>query len=187
MKKIVRSKDFAISILSLACVAILGVCFFAGRPKQKPFQPDETPPGDTQTEWHAENSPDKSAGSESGPYSTPYTTPAAEDFPKVVEQTDGEVVIAFTPDAEELMPEEPEPPVTDDDLTDPAKQPSYDPEDTEVTTPEEPEDNTPAPGSGNGNGAIYDPVFGWVVPGQTHQDTVDSTGDPDKMVGNMGY
>ena len=34
--------------------------------------------------------------------------------------------------------------------------------------------------------AVYDPVFGWVVPGQVNQATVDSSGDPNKMVGNMG-
>ena len=47
-------------------------------------------------------------------------------------------------------------------------------------------DETPAAGSTNENGAVYDPVFGWVVPGQVNQTTVDSGGDPGKMVGNMG-
>lgn len=47
-------------------------------------------------------------------------------------------------------------------------------------------DETPAAGSTNENGAVYDPVFGWVVPGQVNQTTVDSGGDPNKMVGNMG-
>ena len=64
----------------------------------------------------------------------------------------------------------------------------------ETRTPEETEpeptappaqDNTPAPGSTNENGAVYDPVFGWVVPGQVEQTTSGSSGDPNKMVGDM--
>ena len=46
--------------------------------------------------------------------------------------------------------------------------------------------DTPAAGSTNENGAVYDPVFGWVVPGQVNQAAIDSSGDPNKMVGNMG-
>ena len=46
--------------------------------------------------------------------------------------------------------------------------------------------STPPAGTTNENGAVYDPVFGWVVPGQVNQTTVDSSGDPNKMVGNMG-
>ena len=32
-----------------------------------------------------------------------------------------------------------------------------------------PPSNEPVPGSSNGNGAVYDPVFGWVVPGNVQQ------------------
>ena len=39
-----------------------------------------------------------------------------------------------------------------------------------------------APGSSNGNGAVYDPVFGWVVPGDVQQSTGDSDGDLNKQV-----
>ena len=58
----------------------------------------------------------------------------------------------------------------------------------EVTAPapETPANNGPEAGSTNGNGAVYDPVFGWVIPGQVSQSTMDSEGDPNKMVGNMG-
>ena len=43
-----------------------------------------------------------------------------------------------------------------------------DPSVPEVTAPpaeQAPPSNEPVPGSSNGNGAVYDPVFGWVVPG----------------------
>lgn len=42
------------------------------------------------------------------------------------------------------------------------------------------------PGSSNGSGAVYDPVFGWVVPGDVQQSTGGSDGDLNKQVGNMG-
>ena len=34
--------------------------------------------------------------------------------------------------------------------------------------------------------AVYDPVFGWVVPGDVQQSVGDSDGDINKQVGNMG-
>jgi len=64
-----------------------------------------------------------------------------------------------------------------------------DPSVPEVTAPpaeQTPPSNEPAPGSSNGNGAVYDPVFGWVVPGDVQQSTGDSDGDLNKQVGNMG-
>ena len=64
-----------------------------------------------------------------------------------------------------------------------------DPSVPEVTAPpaeQTPPSNEPAPGSSNGNGAVYDPVFGWVVPGNVQQSTGDSDGDLNKQVGNMG-
>ena len=64
-----------------------------------------------------------------------------------------------------------------------------DPSVPEVTAPpaeQAPPSNEPVPGSSNGNGAVYDPVFGWVVPGNVQQSTGDSDGDLNKQVGNMG-
>ena len=55
-----------------------------------------------------------------------------------------------------------------------------DPSVPEVTAPpaeQTPPSKEPAPGSSNGNGAVYDPVLGWVVPGNVQQSTGDSDGD----------
>lgn len=60
------------------------------------------------------------------------------------------------------------------------------PEVTALPAEQTPPSNEPAPGSSNGNGAVYDPVFGWVVPGDVQQSTGDSDGDLNKQVGNMG-
>ena len=64
-----------------------------------------------------------------------------------------------------------------------------DPSVPEVTAPpaeQTPPSNEPVPGSSNGTGAVYDPVFGWVIPGDVQQSTGDSDGDLNKQVGNMG-
>ena len=104
----------------------------------------------------------------------------------MVDESEGEVVIDFTPEGEDLKTEPPEPPAAEGDPEDPSAPTTYAPEETEPapTTPPA-QDNTPAPGSVNENGAVYDPVFGWVVPSQVEQTTSDSTGDLDKMVGDM--
>ena len=89
--------------------------------------------------------------------------------------------------------EETPPPVPEGktEIKDPGQEHTVNPDPSvpEVTAPpaeQAPPSNEPVPGSSNGNGAIYDPVFGWVVPGDVQQSTGDSDGDLNKQVGNMG-
>ena len=90
-------------------------------------------------------------------------------------------------------PEETPPPVPEGktEIEDPGEEHEVNPDPAvpEVTAPpaeESTSSNEPAPGSSNGSGAVYDPVFGWVVPGDVQQSTGDSDGDLNKQVGNMG-
>ena len=39
--------------------------------------------------------------------------------------------------------------------------------------------------SSSNSGQVYDPVFGWIDTGSTHQDTVDSSGSINKQIGSM--
>jgi hypothetical protein len=65
--------------------------------------------------------------------------------------------------------------------------PTYKPEEVNPLADTAHEDTgKPTPGSSNGNGAIYDPVFGWIVPGEGDQTPIDNDGDPNKQVGEMG-
>lgn len=101
-------------------------------------------------------------------------------------ETEQLVTIDFTPETEELQPEPPEIPTAEADATNPEQPPAYTSEELEPASTAPPtQPNTPAAGASNGNGAVYDPVFGWVVPSTADQNTMDSSGDPDKMVGNM--
>ena len=112
------------------------------------------------------------------------------NIPKVTSESEGEVEIDFT-DTEK--PEETPPPVPEGktEIEDPGEEHEVNPDPAvpEVTAPpaeESTSSNEPAPGSSNGSGAVYDPVFGWVVPGDVQQSTGDSDGDLNKQVGNMG-
>ena len=112
------------------------------------------------------------------------------DVQTQVDAVGKEAVIDFT-DTEKL--EETPPPVPEGktEIKDPGQEHTVNPDPSvpEVTAPpaeQTPPSNDPVPGSSNGNGAVYDPVFGWVVPGNVQQSTGDSDGDLNKQVGNMG-
>ena len=189
MKKILKSKGFLVTVLSVSCIAILAACWLVGRDTKTAFLPDEQPPDATQEEW--KDTPE-TAGNSSREH-TDAAVPGQnraeeklEDYPKVEEESEQEVVIDFVPT--ETKDETPPPPPEDKAiLADPGEDHPLNPApETASSTTDNEKDTTPAAGSTNENGAVYDPVFGWVVPGQVNQTTVDSGGDPGKMVGNMG-
>lgn len=189
MKKFFKSKGFIVSALVVLCVAILGVCWFVSRDRTEDFKPEDSPPSSTTSDWSdgGSQSGDESNGADS--YASGQNSGKEEEYPKVTSETEDEVVIDFT-DTEkpkETPPPEPESRPTVEGNVD-APPADNDPSVPKVTAPpeEKPADNEPAPGSSNGNGAIYDPVFGWIVPGQGEQTIGDSDGDLNKQVGNMG-
>lgn len=190
MKKFFQSKGFIISALAVLCVAILGVCWFVSRDRSEEFRPDESPPSSTSSDWSdgGVQSGDESGGADA--YAPGQSSGSEEEYPKVTSETDDEVVIDFT---DTQKPEDTPPAVPEGktELEDPGEDHPVNPDPAvpEVTAPpaeESPSSSEPAPGSSNGSGAVYDPVFGWVVPGNVQQSTGDSDGDLNKQVGNMG-
>ena len=190
MKKFFQSKGFIVSALAVLCVAILGVCWFVSRDRSEEFRPDESPPSSTSSDWSdgGVQSGDGSGGADA--YAPGQSSGSEEESPKVTSETDDEVVIDFT---DTQKPEDPPPAVPEGktELEDPGEDHPVNPDPAvpEVTAPpaeESPSSSEPAPGSSNGSGAVYDPVFGWVVPGNVQQSTGDSDGDLNKQVGNMG-
>ena len=190
MKKFFQSKGFIVSALAVLCVAILGICWFVSRDRTEEFRPNESPPSSTSSDWSdgGVQSGDGSGGADA--YAPGQSSSAEEEYPKVTSESEGEVEIDFT-DTEK--PEETPPPVPEGktEIEDPGEDHAVNPDPAvpEVTVPpaeESTSGNEPTPGSSNGNGAVYDPVFGWVVPGDVQQSTGDSDGDLNKQVGNMG-
>lgn len=201
-KNLFKTKAFPIVMLSTACIGILAACLFMGREDRQMFCPAEPSPGEAVQEWQepaaspvpqkqpaVSTAPGNSTGSSISPYAPAQGEAGGdgmETYPKIAEETDQLVSIDFTPEAEKLHPEPPEAPKAAEDATNPDQPPAYTPEELEpepAVPPAQPD--APAPGASNGNGAVYDPVFGWVVPGEINQIPMDSNGDPNKMVGNM--
>ncbi len=192
MKKIFKSKGFLVSVLAAACIAILAARLYVSRDKDAPFQPEETPVSTESQDWQ-ETSESSATREEESHGANAYAPPASQesleasaDYPKVSEESANEVEISFTPTKkpEETPPAAPEGKTI---IEDPGEEHPIN-SNPEITMPE-PEtsaDTGPAAGDTNGDGAVYDPVFGWVVPGQVNQITMDSDGNPNKMVGNMG-
>ena len=198
-KNIFKSKAFPAAALAMGCIGILAACFLFGREKKPDFQPEEPIPDPIAQEWQETPSPTAPTQPQATPVPTGNSgTPsqaaargqaqadAMESYPQVTSESDQLVTIDFTPETEKLQTEPPEAPTAEADATDPEQPPAYAPEelDPEPTAPPAQPD-TPAAGASDGNGAIYDPVFGWVTPSTVEQTTIDSAGDPDKMVGNM--
>ena len=190
MKKFFQSKGFIVSALAVLCVAILGVCWFVSRDRSEEFRPDESPPSSPSSDWSdgGVQSGDESGGADA--YAPGQSSGSEEEYPKVTSETDDEVVIDFT---DTQKPEDTPPAVPEGktELEDPGEDHPVNPDPAvpEVTAPpaeESPSSSEPAPGSSNGSGAVYDPVFGWVVPGNVQQSTGDSDGEHNKQVGNMG-
>lgn len=188
MKKFIKSKGFLCSVLAVACIGILAACLLVNREQKSNFQPEELSANDTQ-EPPATPSPAASAENrtDTGTPAPAATKSPMEEYPKVVDESEDEVVIDFTPESEDLKTETPEPPAAEGDTTDPSAPPTYAPEETEPesTAPPAQDNSKPAPGSVREDGAVYDPVFGWVFPSSVEQIPSDSNGDPNKMVGDM--
>lgn len=193
MKNFFKSRGLLVSVLAVACIGILAVCWYVSRDTAAEFQPEEAPVSTESQGWqeNTETARSQEAGSGADAYAPPAvsseeSSDALEDYPKISEESEDEVVIDFTPTEkpEETTPAAPEGKTIMEDAG-PEHPVNSTPEVT-VPEPETSADSGPAAGDTSENGAVYDPVFGWVVPGQVNQSAMDSDGDPNKMVGNMG-
>lgn len=187
MKKLFKSRGFLVTLLSVCCVAILGICWGGSRNENSQFTADEPPPSTVSQEWVESSSETEPETAKAAPETTleEETTPAetTAEYPRVAEETKKDVAVEFSPT--EKPTETPPAPEGKTLIEDPGPEHPVNPA-PDVTAPSAEPESTPAPGSTDGNGAYYDPVFGWVTPAEVIQSTIDSDGDPDKMVGNMG-
>jgi len=195
MKKMFQSKGFTAIILAILCVIIIILCLMIRQNKSSEFVAEESTPtsniADITTAASSENTTAATTVAESSGADAYQPAPTSEskrneDYPKIISETDKEVSINFTSTtkATETTPPAPEGKTI---IEDPAPDHPVNPTPEETVSPTEvPASAAPEAGSTNENGAIYDPVFGWVKPVAVEQSLVDSEGDPNKMVGNMG-
>lgn len=181
MKKLITSKKFIAGTLVVLCVGILVICLIVGGDKKNEFVPDPFPTGEPVDTWEENPSSTPSGGG----YAGIQGANDADAYPKVVEENPDEVVIDFTDPSPTKEPA-PETPGKDTDHVDHDSVPVQTPSEGGKPQQESSDSNTPAPGSTNSQGQVYDPVFGWVTPSTGNTVPMDNDGDPNKMVGEMG-
>jgi len=195
MKKLIKNKTFIVGALAFLCVAITVVCVLWSSGGASDFTPDPTvsiDPVNNWTENPSQSASDKAADDDG--YLPVVWQPIdgqngqsekpTEEYPKVVEENKDEVVIDFTDP--ELPAKDPPPETPNSDAVD--GKTDHTPPKTPADT-DKPKENqnpsNPKPGSVNEKGEFYDPVFGWVKPGNVEQVEIGGDGDPNKIIGSM--
>lgn len=193
-----RKRTFTICGLSALCIAVLAVAYFLTREPEREFIPASAELADATDTWGENSGTDASLPDAAAKESSQLQGTASDNTQTVVseDETGTTTSLSDSSTKEDALQEKPtEPPVTTDDITDPDKQPEYDP--PVQQTPAPPQDNptggsgtgTPSGGTGSDDshpGQVYDPVFGWIDVGNTKQDNIDSDGDINKQIGTMG-
>ena len=181
-KNVFTSKPFIIGALVVLCVVIIVICLILGSGDKDKFIPDPPQPSSSTDGW-TESSP---SGTGNGTYQQGQRpTSETPQYPIITSEDEDETEIDFTPSASsnpaDLDPPsesgKPEDNIPHEEVPKPSEE--------DDVKPSAPPSGNPAPGSTNSQGQVYDPVFGWVSPGNVNQQDTDSDGDPNKQVGNM--
>ena len=193
-------RTFAICSLSALCIAALAGTWFLTREPESDFTPAPTEQAGQTDRWEEKPGVEAATLPSAAPGGTRQEGTASDNTQTVVSEdgTGSTTSLSDSSTREEAQQEKPsEPPVTTDDVTDPDRQPEYDPPAQQAQAPAPPQDSptdgsgteTPSGDSGTDGshqGQVYDPVFGWVTPSSVQQDTIDSDGDINKQIGTMG-
>ena len=195
-----RKRTITICGLSALCIAVLAGAYFLTREPEREFIPASAELADVTDTWGENSGTDNILPDAAAKESSQIQGTASDNTQTVVSEDENGTTTSLSDSStkEDALQEKPtDSPVTTDDITDPDKQPEYDP--PVQQTPAPPQDN-PTGGSGTGTppggtgsddshpGQVYDPVFGWVTPSGVQQDNIDSDGDGDinKQIGSMG-
>ena len=89
MKKFFQSKGFIVTSLTVLCVAILGVCWFASRDCTEDFKPEESPPSSTTSDW-SDGGTQTDGESGAGAYTPGQSSSPEEEYRKVTSETEDE-------------------------------------------------------------------------------------------------
>lgn len=204
-----RKRTFAVCGLSTLCIAVLAGAWLLTREPESDFTPAPTEQAGQTDRWEEKPGVEAATLPSAAPEATRQEGTASDNTQTVVSEdgTGSTTSLSDSSTREEAQQEKPsEPPVTMDDVTDPDRQPEYDPPAQQAQAPTPPQDSptdgsnteTPSGDSGTGTpsgdtgtdsshqGQVYDPVFGWVTPSSVQQDTIDSDGDINKQIGTMG-
>lgn len=184
MKKFIASKSFIISVLCVLCVGVLVTCWIVSRDDRGNFTPEQPQTSESSGVWEEASSGNEADVNQNSEGTN--TDQNKDTYPKVVEDNGQDVKIDFTqPQTSPSDP--PEIPEGKTEISDPSSSHPVQ-KDPTVTPPKQKpsQSSTPAPGSKNEQGQVYDPVFGWVTVTEGVGIPTDNDGDIDKQVGTMG-
>lgn len=188
LKQFLTSKSFLLGMLVVLCVGILIICLAVGRDKGCEFVPEPPATSSPTDSWEENGGAPSASPSEGGNFDVVLPSKEPEpSFPQVSAETEEQTVVDFT-DPEPDKPEAPPAPEgkTVQEAPGPEHPVNPNPAVTPPPTPEPSQPSGPQPGDTNSQGQVYDAAFGWVTPSRVEQIPVDSDGDPNKMVGQMG-
>lgn len=196
-----RKNALTICGLSVLCIGVLAAAYFLTRKPQNEFVPAATETNAQTDSWEEKTAPETTPAAE--PPSPPNNIEGTQTdtTQKIIseDETTTASSLSDTKPRKEPAKEKPsEKPTITEDATNPEKPPEYDSNVPQTQAPSVPanniEDNSASPTTddkatddeASHEGQIYDPVFGWITTGPTHQDAIDSNGDINKQVGTMG-
>lgn len=182
-----NKKVLTIGGLSALCIAALVGVYFLTREPENEFVPASTETGTTTDTWGENADMDALLPDDPDGNTSQVTGTVSDNTQEVISEDESGTVSSLSGSTtkEDSTNNKPvEKPKTTDDTTNPTKQPEYDNDIPQ--TPDNDNNTSPADDSSNPHpGQVYDPVFGWLDPGNTNQDTVDSDGDISKQIGTM--
>ena len=184
-------KAFTIGALFLLCVAILAGTYFLTKEPEHDFEPAPAVTDSSTDTWDEQLEADVTSPTIAEPDSSQVIGDLSDDTQSIIEETETSTVTNLSDSTKksESADEKPvEKPVITEDTSNPEKQPEYTEDVPQVS---EPKAEPPSPPStsadkpAENSGQVYDPVFGWIDTGSTHQDTVDNSGSINKQIGSM--
>lgn len=181
-----NKKALAIGGLSALCVAVLAGAYFLTREPEHEFIPASTEAANSADKWEENADVDVADPSTTEQNASQVTGSVSDEIQTIISEDETGTVTSLsdsTPKEDTKSDKPTEKPQTQDDITNPEKEPGYDNTVPQPANPEKPKDDTPS--SEEHPGQVYDPVFGWIDTGNTSQDTVDSDGDINKQIGTM--
>lgn len=184
-------KAFTIGALFLLCVAILAGTYFLTREPEHDFEPAPTVTDASTDTWEEQLETDVTAPTITESDSTQVIGDSSDDTQSIIEETETSTVTNLSDSTKksESADEKPvEKPVITEDTSNPEKQPEYTEDVPQVSEPKAEQSAPPSTSAdkpSENSGQVYDPVFGWIDTGSTHQDTVDSSGSINKQIGSM--
>lgn len=181
-------KAFTIGSLIILCIAILLGAYFLTKEPETDFEPAPAVTESSTNTWEEQTKPETAESALKDSSESQTIGNATDDTQTIVEETENHTTTNLSDSTKKSESTEAKPtekPVITKDTSNPEKQPEYSTDVPQVSETKPEPQPAPSDNGSNSSGHVYDPVFGWIDTGSTHQDTVDSSGSINKQIGSM--